>query len=442
MTITGANLLIGLSRFLGDELSVVALTASSTGTNLQMIDTALTGYGDDYFRNWWIRSIATGGSNQFLFRRCTSFAQATGILTTLEAWTSTPQSADTFQLHRFKPDNMFTALDEAAIRIYPEVAQIIYDETLTGDGITDSFDIPSAIRRGPVMILEEFPISTAPDWNLLEDPLGDDTTDYTATDTTATTVDSSSNDLIIPKYDFTCTKLATATTTNGQYDQVVANMANDITAALAAGRTMTYAVWIYCTTADRVTVLFNDDNGAVATSSLHQGKGWELLTATGNVSDANATTLTTRINITNAAGAVDLWWNRGWFYFGDAARVRDIYSRSNPKRVRRDDTTQRIYLDFVPQRGYQLRLIGRDVLSALGDTISSQVTNTMEVDAENAPILYAEAARILFLREGLSTENFPKVATRIGAATAERDRLANKWRTNLPVTARLKSPWL
>lgn len=441
MTITGANLLIGLSRFLGDEISVVALAMSSNGSSTTVVDTSLTGYGDDFFRNWWIRSIASGGSNQYLFRRCTGFAQSSGTLTTLEAWLSTPQSADTFQLHRFKPDNMFSALDEAAIRIYPDLAQIVYDETLTGDGVSNSFDVPSAIRRGPVMVQQEIPVSVNVDWNFVEDPEGDDTTDYTATDTTATTLSRNERDRIIPKYGDTATKLATATVTNGQYDQVVGNMANGITAVLAAGRQMTYAVWVYCRTSGRVTALFIDGTATVATSSTHGGAGWELLTATGSVSDANTTKLTTRIDITSASGAVDLWWNRAWFYFGDAARVRDIYHQSIPKRLRRDDTTQRLYMDFIPTKGYQLRLIGRDVLTPLGATISTQVTNSMEIDDENASILYAEATRILFMREGMSTADFPRVAQRIELATAERQQLANKWRTNLPVTATIKSPW-
>jgi hypothetical protein len=86
-------------------------------------------------------------------------------------------------------------------------------------------------------------------------------------------------------------------------------------------------------------------------------------------------------------------------------------------------------------------MVGRGILSALGDTASTQVTNKMEVDEESEQILFAEAAKVLFSREGLNVDDFSEVATRIAIADDLRRRLGRTWRYNLPSTATLKNPW-
>jgi hypothetical protein len=109
------------------------------------------------------------------------------------------------------------------------------------------------------------------------------------------------------------------------------------------------------------------------------------------------------VSIASTANASTIYLGRGWLYFGDAERVRDgMYAGAQQHSVRRDDSTQQLYLDFAPPRGHQLRLIGQDTLSALGSTASTQATNTMEVDEETANLLCAEAARILYERRSLT----------------------------------------
>ena len=79
----------------------------------------------------------------------------------------------------------------------------------------------------------------------------------------------------------------------------------------------------------------------------------------------------------------------------------------------------------MPPRGYQIRLIGKTELSALGT--STPQTNTMEVDINAAELLYARAARIMFGGDMLNTPGFRDIATRINwVATNEAD-LAKKW---------------
>lgn len=409
---------------------------SSNGSTTTVVDTELTGYGTNYFRGWWIRD--TSSTNQWVFRRCTSFA--TDTLTTIEVWGSTPQSADTYELHLFKPDSMFSALDEARLRVYPDLAILRLDDTITADGVSTSYDIPSNVRRGPATVLIEHPVSATAPWNFVQDPEGDSTTNFTASNFTASIYAQTEADRIIPKYGSSATELVLAASTAGTYRQTVSNLINGVTAAQAAGRRMTVGKWLYCRTANKIAVEFLDDDGQVAVSGQHGGAGWELLTATGNVIGTNATTLTWGLTADNDSTPIDVFWNRAWFHYGDAGRIRDVYHRVQSKRIVRDDTTQQIHFLDTPPRGRQIRLIGRDHLSALGTTASTQVTNTMEVDEADEQILLAEAARILFQREGWSIDD-QGLRQRIFEADQERHRLALKWRRNLPVSQPITSPW-
>lgn len=428
-----------MSRFLGDEISVSGLTMSGNGSSTTVVDTELTSYGDDFFRDWWIRD--TSSTNRWVFRRVSGFTSASGTLTTVETWGSTPQSGDTYELHRFRPDGMFSALDEAATFVYPDLAITRLNDTVTADGVNTSFDIPAEIDRGPATVLLEQPVSAAVSWNFLADPLGDSTTNYTASNFTATVYAREDADRLVPKYGDNAIELVLAASTAGTYRQVIGSMQNGITAAKAAGRRFTAAAWVYCRSANKVAIEFLDDSGAVATSAQHGGAGWELLTATGNVIGTNATTLTWGLTADNDSTPIDIFWNRAWFYYGEAGRVRDVYHRVQAKRIIRDDGTAQVHFLTPPPRGRQLRMIGRAALSLLGETASTQVTNSMEVDVDDQQILLAEAAQLIFLREGMSTNDFPSLATKIGLAQVRRVEAAKKWRRSLPVQQAITSPW-
>lgn len=438
MSLTGAQLLTGFGRFIGDDWSSTTTSAGTAG-GTTLVDTTLSRFGDDSIRDFYLRP--TGATNQFQIRRITDSVGSTGVCTVAPAFSAQTASGQTYELHRYDPAGKFTVLDEARIRVYPDLGILRFADTLTGDGRTAAFDIPSTIRRGPLFILEEEPIAPDPAWNFLTSPRGEATTGWTASNTTASIVERDENDLLIPKYDHQCTKLATADSVNGTYEQVVGSMTNDITAALAAGRQMTFGAWVYCLTSGRVTLEITDDAGTTS-SDAHGGAGWELLAVTRTISATNATTLTVGIDVASEASAVTCWWNRGWFYFGTADRITDIYHTNRGRRLRRDDTIQKVYLEWTPARGRQLVMIGRDTLSSLGTTAATQVTNTMEVDEEAAQVLYSEAARVLFAREGLNTNDFPDVANRIQLADRLRKELRSKWRMTMPQGKALVGPWV
>jgi hypothetical protein len=375
-------------------------------------------------------------------RRITQFAQSTGTCTVAPAFTAQTASGQTYQLHRYDPLQKFAAIDESRMVAYPDCARLIFDETLTGDGIASDFDIPSAITRGPSFVFEEAPLAVEPNWNYIQDPRGDSVTNWTASNLTAASIARLPGDKLIPKYGNDAMKLTVAASTAATHTQPVASMTNDITAALAAGRRMTVAGWAYTRTATKWSLKFTDDNADVAESPQHGGAGWQLLHGTGNVSAANATTLTATWAADNDSSASELWWNRMWFYLGDADRVTDIYPEKLGRRVRRDDTTQKLLLDFVPNRGHQLRLVGRDTLTALGTTAAAQVTNTMECDEENSRILLSTAAKILFEWDGMLLDNPQEVLGRLALIDARRSEYAVRFPYHQPATAQMKSFWI
>ena len=84
MAITGANLLTGLSDFIGDDFSSPTTgTGASNGSTI--VDTALEQYGEDSLRDYYIR-ITGSGTNQYVIRRISGFAASTGTLTVAPAY--------------------------------------------------------------------------------------------------------------------------------------------------------------------------------------------------------------------------------------------------------------------------------------------------------------------------------------------------------------------
>lgn len=443
MSLAGSALLASFSRFLGDEFEPVGLSTSAAGDSAgtTLIDDTLGEFEDDALVGQWVRITMTG-ANQYLVRKIVKNEAVSGLVEVRPAFAAQVASADTYEIHRYNPRTKFTALDEARLRVVDVLARTVYDDSITADGVSNVFPIPSTIRQGPLLVQQEQPFGgVEAEWNFLLSPRGGSTTGYTATSTTATTVTRTASDLIIPKIEDTCTKLVTAASTAASYTLPITGAVNALTAARAAGRKMTYARWVYCTEASKVRLGMTDDTSLTNPTAYHSGGGWELLTFEKVIAGNNATTLSAVISIASTANASTIYAQRGWWYFGSAEMVRDgMFRGFVPKQVRRDDTTQQMYLDWKPPRGHQLRLVGRETLSALGNTLATQVTNTMEVDEENAQILYAQAALILFTRLGLNLSDFGTVAQNISVADNLKKKLANQWGQNVP-TSPVRTMW-
>ena len=434
MTLTGQQLLVGFSRFIGDYWAGETTGAGDAQT---LVDAALARRGDEGWTDYYARITKAGHGALWQVRRAINFASETGSLALLPAFGAATGSGTAYELHRYDPAEKFTALDEGAIRAYPDLGTTVFDDTLTGDGVSEAFDIPATIRRGPAFVLEEDPIPAHTPWNVLGNPLGDTLDGLTADAATLSLHERAQEDHEIPKYGDRCVRVEAFQGSASSIALPVETMT--ISAAAAAGRRMTFASWVYCQVPGRVSIEIEDDGG-VTDSTTHGGAGWELLVVEAEIDPENATTLTVHWNVSSGSLLL-FWWERAWFYFGDASRVHTNYVGGVHRNVRRDDLTQRVYLDWVPLRGRQLRLIGRDTLSALGTTPEAQVTATLELDENTAQVLYAEAARVLFARESFNTVDFPEVANRVSMADRLRRELRNKWRQAGPQSRALRGPW-
>jgi len=420
MTQSGAQLLEGLSGFVNDwESSTTTSAGNSGGTTL--VDTYMSRYGDSHLSGMFIR--LTSGTYSTQVSRITTNTQATGTITVTPAFGGQVASAVTYELHRYDPQLKFRALDKARFDILDDVYQLIYDDNTTSDGISDTYDIPATINIGPVLAIREEPLGHNATWNFLSDPQGNSTSSWTSSSLTASTYASNENDRIVPKYDETCTKLVVASSTAATYSQTVGNMANGITAAIASGRDVTFAAWVYSRIADKLRVEIVDDAGSNY-SEYHTGSGWELLAVERAVDQDNATTLTVRFSVASDSNSLTAYWNRAWFYYGNKERVTDaIFRQEHSINIRRDDANQQFVLSTVPPRGYQIRLVGKAPLSELGTVALTQPSNFMEVGVDTAELLYARAAEILFQWERIDTTNQDEVNNRIRAVRERNPKL-------------------
>src|SRR3990167_1905305 len=171
---TGNALLTRLSRYIGDSDFPAGLTTTGAGSSTSLVDTALARFRDDYLNDWYIRITEDVNGNQYLNTRISDFTSSTGTATLLPALAGGASGSGTnYELHRISPDEKFSAMDEARLAVYPALGTLIYSDTLTGDGVQRTFDIPSAVRQGPIEVYLEVPIPVEPAWNVLGDPHGD-----------------------------------------------------------------------------------------------------------------------------------------------------------------------------------------------------------------------------------------------------------------------------
>jgi len=436
-TISGCDLLVGFSKFINDYWEDTTTSAGSASFNT-LVDTSLARFGDDQILDFYVR-ITGAGNLQYEIRRITQFISSTGTVFVDPPFSEQVPTSLEYQIHRYDPSLKFQCLDEARLRddVFEHAFRLIYDDTSTSDGLSDWYDINPDIRSGPMYVFVEDPQSVNTDWNVLSNPVGDSLTNWTAAGTTATIVNESNIDRLIPKYDTSCMKLATAAAATGTLAQTVGSMS--ITASEAAGRRMSFGMWVYTKDTSGVKIQLSDDDGDTP-SSLHGGTGWELLTVEKNISPTNATTLTATLIVAGGTTGATAFFNRAWLYYGESNLIQDVYPWREAHLIRRDATTQKVQLSWIPTNGRQIRMVGRQYLSELGSVASTQCTNTMELDEGTAQILYGAAAEILYEREGLTTEEFESIARRIQIIDRKKDA-TKAWGYIIPQVPTIRSPY-
>lgn len=436
-TLTGQQLLQGLSQFLNDWESRTT-TSAGAADGSTLVDTYLKRYQDSRLQGRIVR-VTSSGANQYTTQSIDNNSQSSGTVTLTGPFDAQVGTGVSYEIHRYDPAKKFRALDEARFDVSDFAYRYIYDETTTADGNTWTFPIPSTIALGPALVFEEVPVNAnLVIWNFVTSPIGDSTSPWTATNCTASIININYTDLIVPKYDYASTRIQVANGVAATYAQPVAQMANGVTASLAAGREMAGGMWVYCRESGRVTLSITDDAGT-ATSDAHGGMGWELLTFEREIDQDNSTTLTFTLNV-SSGDPLTLYWNRAWLYYGKKERITECYSDEAIGSVRRDATTQTIALTRYPERGHQLRFMGQQFLSELGSDPDTQVTNTMEVTEDTARMVYARAAELVLEWEGMVAQDVPEVYQRINTVRSRMTRV-DKFRQQ-PQFRHVSSPYM
>jgi len=437
MAKTGEVLLGEFSDFVGDTFADATSSAGASDGST-VIGESMRRYSEDTIEGWYLRIDHSGHGAQHRIRRITSFADSNGAATVAPNFGTQIGSGVNFELHRYDPARKFAALDRARFKIVEDVFSIVRNDLVTSDGRNEEYRIPSAFSRGPRFAVVECPLETDAEWNLLSYPKLDTLTSWTAAGGFAASQFSRGNiDDVIPKYDENCTKIVyTDGGSDGTYTQVVADMDSNFSAARSAGRTMEAGMWVYCTESGGVVEIVRD--GGSVTSSAHQGLGWEFLRARGEIPQANATLLSVRFRIPTSGTARVAYLNRAWLAYDN---IPQFYDDRTGISTLYDDSLKRFWLQRGPApRGYQIRLFGKEPLSALGTTLATASTNTMEVDDSAAQILYAEAAKLLFGDDLFNSEDLQGVAEKIQWVDLQRKELAMSFPFNSP-RGRIRGPY-
>lgn len=117
-------------------------TSSGNAGGTTAVFSSLVGYGDDYFKDWWV--LQTSGANAGEWRRVESFTDSSGTVTVVNAFTAQVASGVTFELHKFRPDHYTFALNEGSVQAYPAVCRPITGFALAGD--RDWYPTPRNMR--------------------------------------------------------------------------------------------------------------------------------------------------------------------------------------------------------------------------------------------------------------------------------------------------------
>lgn len=417
------TLLTGFSEFL-EDIWQSATTSAGSDDGTTLVDTALLEYGTDSLKDGYIRITESGHADELEIRRVSDFDAEGAVVFFDPPLSAAIAGSISYEFHRYDPRRKFRSLNRGRLAAFPQVSIVLLNEQLTGDGFTRDFEVPTAMRTGPLQVWGETHLTTQQSWNFMPQ------NSWAESAGTLSTVTRADGDIEIPRYAAECRQWAVPASTAATLTIEASGLSQGRTAANLSGRYVTIGLWAYCRTADRVTLTLTDDAGTT-TSSTHGGAGWEFLTITRAITGANATLFRTRINVSSGATAV-------------LVAVEEVYGITGHRipltfdefivqtGTLRDATQQRMLLPRSPSRGQQLRLMGRAPLTSLGTTYATQSVGTMEVDETYQELLFAKAARLLLVGEGYQTGQIQTEFPKIQEAEDRFSELESDWSTRLP----------
>ena len=386
----------------------------------QVIDLSLEGEGyhlDNSLNGKWVwLSTATNASVERIIE---AYTGSTGAITVRGINLVTEAAAGTaFEIYDFAPTDIHNALNWAMNHEYKYIWNSAEDTTLTTHHNQTHYSVPAGIQDIDEIWLEkelnyDFDENILKDYGGFEDWAVSTKPDGTDAATGMTLTKAVESDDQPVKYgDYAVKAVVTASTAASHYFTTVTTPAN-----FDSVKT-TFSMWVYCTTASRVSIEIKDNTGSTASTLTHGGTGWERMEVTRNTC-VSPTSLQAGITCTSGTSITIYYDNAIW------TRTDKPVSNRWYKLHKWDVYEDGIRFGYALPEDMALRLVGRKPLTAY-----AAETGTTEIGEPQTQILYASA--LLYLYRQYRAQATGKLTNQydddIGYWTMELDNMRKKYR--------------
>ena len=376
-TTTSLVLIQRLSEAIGDYLSLTA----SGGTTTTVVDTDLDNLTEDNGGVQGYVKIVTdaGGSGaapEGEIRRIkngtSGYTASSTTITVNFAFTASPASGDTYELHRFDPVVKRNAINSAIRSLYP------------------SRDTRGRIQRGLYLPLLDESI-------FVDDRLSNSGFETFSGGFTGWTAVGSPTVAEESTVVFHGTKSAKVTSAGGAAGQLT--QTPDVNVQGRAGQTATFKRWVWASVASEVRVRIDWDGGSTfANSEYHTGdSSWRLLSVSGTI-PTNATQVKVICEVIQG-GKVGYFDGPGGLIVGPKYKYTLPSSFvQGPHSVSMQHNENNVEGPYypIPEGGVPIsgRILRLEGMGRLTEPASDSATT--EVDGARADLIVAEAARRMF----------------------------------------------
>lgn len=384
-TTTGLLLVQRLSQALGGYYSLVADSGSGSSAITDAALANITEDNDQLDSNWIGVTSGNADADIRRLKRSGGYTASTTILDPIQDFSGAVANTDTYDLHRYDPELLRTALNQALRGLYPHgrfkglYRRLINYDLAVNDVLTNSnFQTFSTGFTG---------------WTEVGSP--------TVTPETS-----------IKMLGVQSAKIV-AGGSDGQLTQAPTINVNEVTQQVA-----TAEFWVYTTAATTARIRLDWGGSSFENSDYHTGADeWQLLRVSANVPDSATQVKVICEVIANGTGRFD----HGYLNVGPRVVRYTIPTaiRGGPNFVSMQDDQHNPVGDYFPLD--ETRITGRRLKLEGSGVLSQPATNsaTTEVDGEQVELVVAEAARIFWM----TRQGDPDAAGEIAKWAAEADRL-------------------
>lgn len=372
-------------------------TTTNITTTTSVVSTALRDLGytnDDPLIGRWI--YIKGSNNDRLSRLINDYTGSSGTIAIRGETLASESGSTNCELMPYSPARLKTILNDAREEAFPHLFLPVENETLvTGFSPLRKFTLPSAVFIGAPTMVQIGRIIDPQGYadNIISDldpgfesPTGSDHTATSITVTEESETTSPRNYMVLTGSN--SAKCVAVLNTAGTYYQRFTNSGN------FDGEELNLFVWAYSRTSGRISASI--DSGSQSDGSTHGGTGWEKMRHTEILGDPS----TVDVGVAVTSGAVFPFYVDSCVVIAGPSEIaeriydtipRTWYNYYRPLSTNTDGTLE-FLADLPAQRS--LRIHGKYYLSSV-----DAEANTMELDDQQANLLYAYGRKILYEEE-------------------------------------------